>query len=157
MIKSFTQGALNPSSVSKKLRCPYAIFQINNILLVIQQNTNNFRQDTLYPPSFRKKLGVLHRKPFSKHPLFSTFSLILTLSEVCNIWNKYWLPKKSAKEVFLHKTTYTLSLFQKDSCALYRPILQKYSLFTTFLLVFTVDEACNISDKYRSPNNLPTH
>ena len=34
------------------------------------------------PPSFQKNVGGLHRKRFSKDPLFTTFSLSLTLNEV---------------------------------------------------------------------------
>ena len=41
--------------------------------------------------SFRKKIGALHREHFSKNPLFPPFSLFLTVSEVFNISNKYWL------------------------------------------------------------------
>ena len=41
------------------------------------------------PLSFRNKVGALNRKSFSKHPFFTTFSLFLTVNEVCNISNKY--------------------------------------------------------------------
>ena len=40
---------------------------------------------------------------FLQHLLFTTFSLILTVSEVFNISNKYWLPNKSSNKLFLHK------------------------------------------------------
>ena len=66
----------------------YAIFQININLLIIQRNINVFTQETLYSSFISKKIGALHRKRFSKHPLFTTFSLILTESEVCVISNK---------------------------------------------------------------------
>ena len=73
---------------SQWMRC--AIFQINTNLLVIQQNINIFAKETLYPSFIsKKKIGVLHRKRFSKHSLLSTFSLFLMVSEVCNISNKY--------------------------------------------------------------------
>ena len=65
------------------------------------------------PPSLRKKVGNLHSKRSPKHPLFTTFSLFLTVNEVCNISNKYWLPNKSAKKILLHKTHYTPLSFQK--------------------------------------------
>ena len=80
-----------------------------------------FLHETLYiPPSFRKTIGALHRKSFSKHPLFTTFSLLLKVSEVCNISSKCGLSNKSAKKIFLHKTPYTPPLFQKKNCALHR-------------------------------------
>ena len=41
------------------------------------------------PPSFRKKIGVLHCKKFSKHPLFITFSQFLKVGEICNISGKW--------------------------------------------------------------------
>ena len=41
-----------------------------------------FLHKTLYiPPSFQKNIGALHRKSFSKHPLFTTFSSFLKVSE----------------------------------------------------------------------------
>ena len=49
---------------------------------------------------FQKNGGTLHRKRFSKHPLFTTFSLFLTVIEVCNILNKCKLPNKSANNIF---------------------------------------------------------
>ena len=40
------------------------------------------------PPLFRKKIGALHPKPYSKHPIFTTFSVFLKLSEfvICVIY-----------------------------------------------------------------------
>ena len=79
-----------------------------------------FLHETLYiPPSFRKTIGALHRKSFSKHPLFTTFSLLLKVSEVCNISSKCGLSNKSAKKIFLHKTPYTPPLFQKKTSTFY--------------------------------------
>ena len=72
---------------------------------------------------FGKKIGALHRKRFSKHPLFTTFSIFLKVSEVCNISSKWWLPNKSANKIFLHKTPYLLPLIQKKLWALHRRIL----------------------------------
>ena len=37
---------------------------------------------------------------FSKHPFFTTLSLFLTKTEVCDVSNKYWLPNKSFKKPF---------------------------------------------------------
>ena len=79
-----------PTSFSQWKRC--AVFQIKIDRLVIYQNLNIFTQETFYPSFISKKNGPLHRKRFPKHLLFTTFSLFLTVSEVCNISNKYWLP-----------------------------------------------------------------
>ena len=91
---------------------------------------------------------------FLKHPLFTTFSLFLKVSKVCNILSKCFLPNKITYNIFLHKIIYTLPLFQKNVCRLHRRILYEYLLFTTILLVFTVDEVCYISNKYQLLNNL---
>ena len=61
------------------------MFQIKTNLLIIQQNINSLQ--TLYPSFILKKIGTLHHKGFSKH-LFTTFSLFLAVTEVCNISNK---------------------------------------------------------------------
>ena len=129
------------------------IFQRNTDLLVIYQNINNFTQDTLHPSFILgKKIGVLHCKSFSKHPLFTTFSLFLKVSEVCNISNKCWFPNKSVNKIFLHKTPYTA-----QSCALDHRRFQKGRLFTTFLPNLIENEVCNISNKYRSWGSLKMH
>ena len=67
-------------------------------------------------PSFqkkKKKIGALHPKTFSKHTLFTTFSLFLTVNEVYNISNKYCSPNKLPKKIFLRKTPYTAPSFTK--------------------------------------------
>ena len=48
-----------------------------------------------------------------KHPLFTTFSLFLKMSEVCNISSKCWMPNKSVTNMFLHKTFETNPSFQQ--------------------------------------------
>ena len=78
-----------------------------------------YKRDFISLRHFEKKIGALHRKSFSKHPLFTTFSLFLKMSDVCNISSKCWLHNKSAKKLFLHKTPYTPSLFQTKFCALH--------------------------------------
>ena len=77
--------------------------------------SNKYRPTRIHdPPSFRKKIGALHSKRFSKHPVFTTFPFTFKrVSQACNILNKYCFLNKSAKETFLHKTTYTLPSFQK--------------------------------------------
>ena len=118
-------------------------------------NTLIFLQKWLYFPNLsQKKFSSLHPKSFSKHPLFTTFPLFFTVTEVCNISNKCKLLNKSATKIFLHKTPDTVPLWHQKICALHCKIFEKHPLFATFLLVFTVDELCYISNKYQSPNNL---
>ena len=64
---------------SQQMRC--TIVEINTNLLIIQRNINIFTGGTFYPSFIFKKIGALHRKHFSKHPLFTTFSLFLTVNE----------------------------------------------------------------------------
>ena len=96
--------------LSQWMRC--AIFQINIVLLVIYQNINVSTQFSSYPSFLPKKIGALHSKRFSKYPVFIT--LLLTVSQVCNISNKYCLLIKSAKDT-LHR-----SLILKRNWALHR-------------------------------------
>ena len=136
------------------------IFQRNTDLLVIYQNINNFTQETLYPSFVSKKIGALHCKSFSKHPLFTLFSLFLTVSEVCNISNKYWLPNKSATKIFLRDyftKHFTLLLHSNKKVVLSIARFQKDRLFTTFLPNVREDEVCNISNKCRSRKSLRTY
>ena len=46
---------------------------------------------TLYPSFSCKKIVALYRKSFLKRSLFTNFSLLLKVSQVCNILNKYLL------------------------------------------------------------------
>ena len=78
-----------------------------------------FTQGRFIFASFRNKVVTLHRKSFSKHPLFTTFSLVLTVSEVCNTSNKYLLPCKSVTKIFLQKTSINASSFQQKFCVLH--------------------------------------
>ena len=55
----------------------------------------------------------------------------------------------------LHKIPYTSPSFQKTNCTLHPRRFQKNPLFA-FLLIFTVNKLCNISNKYRIPSNLPS-
>ena len=75
------------------------------------------------------------------------------MSEVCNISNKYWLHSKSTKNYFYTNTLHPPS-FQKRIYDIHPRSFHKHQMFTTFLLVFTVDEMCNISNKYQPPSNL---
>ena len=58
---------------------------------------------------------------------------------------------------FLHKTPYTSPSFQIKIRVLRCRCFQNLPLFTTFLLLFIVDEVCDISSKYQPPNNLAKH
>ena len=60
-------------------------------------------------------------------------------------------------KIFLHKTPYAPPSFQQKTCALHCRCFQKYPLFTIFLLVFTVNQVCYVSNKYHPPNNLTKH
>ena len=90
---------------------------------------------------------------FFETSTFYQFSLSLTLSEVCYISSKYWLPNKSADKIFLHKTLYSPVLFKKKLRCPSQNLLETSTLYT-FLLVFTVEEVCYIWNKYQPPNNL---
>ena len=96
--------------------------------------------------SFRKRIGSLHHKRFSKHPLFSTFSLFLTMNMVRNISNTDFIINQ-LKNVFTQEKLQAPFISQKEICTLHCRSVLKHPLFTTFLLVFTVDEVCNISNK----------
>ena len=67
-----------------------------NIHFLRNQLKDIFTQDTLPPLSFEETVCVLHRKCFSKHPLFTTILLVFTKRKVCNISNKYQPPNKLA-------------------------------------------------------------
>ena len=95
----------------------FAIFYINTDLNVNSKILIFLHKRRYISLSFRKRIGVFRCKNFSKHPFFTTFSLFLIIS---NISNKYWLPNRPTKEVFLQKTTYTSYSFGKRSHALCR-------------------------------------
>ena len=131
------------------------IFEIGNRIRIIQQNIDIFVQYTLYPSLISRKIWHSPSKTFSKHPLFITFLPLLTVSEVCNISNEYWLLLKSTKEMFLNKTPSTFPLFQKEiTPSTEFSSFQKYPLFTTF---FGSDWRVQYFKEYRYPSNLPTH
>ena len=130
---------------------------------------------------FEEKLALFIAKRFLKYLLFTTYSLFMRVSEVCNTSNKCWLPNKSTIKIFLHKTPHNPPLFpyfkkKKENIyiyiyiyisqetlyrsfiaqklgALHRKRFLKDPLFTRFLLVFKVENVCYISNKYQ-PNNL---
>ena len=138
------------------MRC--VIFHTNTKHLptipIIYRNINIFTRETLYPSVSRKKMNALHCKPFSKHSLFTNFSLFLKMSEVCNISSKCWLPNKVANKIFLRKTPYTPPLFHRKNCALHSGNLLKTSTFYHIFSSFDIVWGCYISYKYEPPNNL---
>ena len=65
-----------------------------------------YTKDLLFLLHFENKLALSVAKIFQNLHFLFPFSLFLTVSEVCNISNKYWLPNKSATKMFLHETPY---------------------------------------------------
>ena len=131
------------------------MFEKSTDLLVIYQNINIFTPDTFIPPSFRKKICALHPTSFSNHPLVTTLSLFLKMSEVCNISN-VGLNNKSANKTFLQNTPHILPSFQKtlrSPSQIFLETLTFHHIFSS-LHSYTVDEVCNISNKNQPPSNL---
>ena len=56
---------------------------------------------------FEKEIGGLHCKHIWKHPLFTIFSLFLTVAEIFKISSKYSLPHKSVKNIFTQDSSYS--------------------------------------------------
>ena len=62
------------------------MFRANNDLLLISyQNINILHKRPYMSPSLQKNIGTLNLKGFSKHPLFTTFSIFLLVSVRCVI------------------------------------------------------------------------
>ena len=101
------------------------------------------------------------RKQSNYEILFSTrfsttFSTIFStrFENIKIIVYQYLSEQLLTTKIFLHKTPYTPALFHKKVCALQRRCFYKRPLFTTFLIDFTVDEVCYISNKHQTLNNL---
>ena len=97
------------------------IFQINTNFQIYQQKIF-LRKLPYIPPSLRKKFllsiaEILHRKRFSRHPLFTIFPLFLTVSEVCSISNKYLISYKWAKKCFYKETLRPSYISKKSLCS----------------------------------------
>ena len=93
--------------VTRSMRVTWHIW-INNYCYYFWaaiDHANNFRQDTLHSPFISKKKKktdcALHRRYFWKHPLFTTFWLVLWM-EVCYISNKYQPPSNLAKYQYFY-------------------------------------------------------
>ena len=83
---------------SWQMRC--AIFRLNIDLLVTFQHFSILHERFFNLPPFGKHLALFIGNLFQRIFTFYHFSLFLTVSEVFNISNKYWLPYKSAKKYF---------------------------------------------------------
>ena len=82
--------------------------------------------------------------PYSKYIIVYIVYIIVYIS---TFLSNYW-PQKHFYTRYL-----TPPLFHKQCCALQPRRFYKHPLFTSFLIVFTVDEVCFISYKYQPPNN----
>ena len=71
-----------------------------------------FTQDTLQPSFISKKIALSTAESLTNIHFLRYFSPFLTVSEISNISNKYWLPYKSATKMLLHKTPDTAPSFQ---------------------------------------------
>ena len=63
--------------------------------------------------SLTKPIGALHRKCFTKNPLFITLSLFLIVTKVWYISNNYWIPKKSVKNIFTQVALHPLFISKR--------------------------------------------
>ena len=93
-----------------------------------------FIQKTLHSSLISKQICALHRRNFQKHLLFTTFLLVLTMDEVCNISNKYWHPKKLGKYYFFTQQTHSPPSFRNEIHAVCHKCFSKRPFFTTFLV-----------------------
>ena len=104
---------------------------------------------------FERKLALFIAKPFRKHPLFTTFSLFLTVRNVCNIQINTDFFINQLKNIFTQDTFSPSFDSRKKLCSPSQKLLETFLLhftafykqFTTFLLIFKADEVCNISNK----------
>ena len=71
------------SQFSQRMNC--TIFQMNNDLLVIYQNINNFKQEDSYPSFISKKKQCSPSQSVFGTFIFYRFLPFLKVSEVCNI------------------------------------------------------------------------
>ena len=119
-------------------------------ILISQKFTNTliFLHKKLYTLLYLEKtIDALHRKRFSNRSLFITFSLLLTVSEVCNISNKYWHTNKSVKNCFYTRHLKIFLLLRNERMRFPSQKLIETITFSIFLLVLSVDELCNVSNK----------
>ena len=101
---------------------------------MIQRNVNIFTQTTLYPAFILEK-NQLSPQRFSKHPLFTTFTIFKRVMFVILQVNADFLINQLTKYFYTRQLNFLLH----------------------FLLVLAVDEMSCISQKYQPPNNLAKH
>ena len=114
-------------------------FQKKNWLSIAQAfrnihfcNMPNSPKQNLYPSFIFVKIWSCPSQTFSYKSTFYHISVFLTVSEICNISNKYWIPSNPAKKIFLHNATFVY--FEKKQIALsIAKSFKKHQLFTTFL------------------------
>ena len=109
------------------MRC--AIFQTNSDFLVIYQNIQ--RLDIF--PSFRKKMALSIANVFRNIQFLPCLPLLLRVSEVCNISNKYIFLINHLNKCFY---TRHLALFLRFKTNL-RSLSQKLLDTSTFYHIFT--------------------
>ena len=83
---------------------------------------------------FERKLALFIAKPFRKHPLFTTFSLFLTVRNVCNIQINTNFFINYLENIFT-QDTFSPTSIQGRNCALHHKSFQKH--FYYILLYFT--------------------
>ena len=83
---------------------------------------------------FKRKLALFIAKPFRKHPLFTTFSLFLTVRNVCNIQINTNFFINYLENIFT-QDTFSPTSIQGRNCALHHKSFQKH--FYYILLYFT--------------------
>ena len=127
------------------------IFQINTNLLIIQKNINIFTQETLYSSFIWKKVDTLHRKYFSKHPLFTFFSLVLKNREPYLI-SKTTLrsPSQNFLETFIFYRIFTS--FHSRWIVVYFKQIPASELFSFYVDVFHSSEIVDFPIKLMVKN-----
>ena len=104
-----------------------------------------------------KKNDDLYLKVLLKNPLFTIFSLFLTVSEVCNISNKHWLNNKVAKRLFLRKfpLPYNPPSFRKIIAPFITDVLRKSHSLTRLVFSRFFDIRGNLGNAKEKPFIFP--
>ena len=121
----------------------FVIFQVNTDFLTNQPN-KYFYTRSIHPSYISKQICALQQRSIYQRPLFTTFLLVFTEDKVRNISNKYQPPSNLAKCQCFYTRNFIFFLHRKRS--------SKHPLFITLLLLLTVGEVCNISNKNWLPN-----
>ena len=102
-----------------------------------------FADESTYALFISKYIGALNHRDFWKHSLCTTFLLVLTMDEVCNISNKYQFPNSPLGlfigDIFRNIHFFLLVLIHSsficNKIGVFIAKLFKNPFFTTFLLV----------------------